>query len=324
MNNANNHKCSNCGAILKSDKKGQTYKCEYCKLEFNLDNNKIDVYICQKCGSEILSDINNEITSCIYCNNKEISKNKLGKDFDPEYIIPFKTTKNDVIREFKKLYKRNWLIPVTLRNIKEIRGMYVPSYIYNFDSTGEVEFECETFSTWVSGGYRYTKKDKHKIIRAGNMSFENIPVVGSKKIENDIISSIEPFGYKELKEFNSSYLFGFLSEKYNIPFEESINIVTDKAKTYFIKEMENNIKNYNKISETDSSINIYNYKSSKVLLPVWFLNIIYKDKIYTLTMNGQTGKIVGDIPKNISKVIFIWIGLFIIVSILLLIFQVII
>ena len=331
MNDANDYKCSKCGAILKLDKGIQTFKCEHCKTECNLDSlnsienssNGIGVYTCQKCGSEMLSNINNEITSCIYCNNDEILKNKLGKDFNPEYIIQFKTTKNDVIKEFKKLYKKNLLIPLTLANIKEIRGMYVPSYIYNFDSTGEVEFECEFSSTWVSSGYRYTKKDKYKIIRAGNMSFQNIPVIGSKKMENDIIKSIEPFDYKELKEFNSSYLLGFLSEKYNVSVEDSINLVTDKAKTYFIEEMKKNIKDFNKITETDSSINIYNYMSSKVLLPVWFLNVNYKGKIYKFAMNGQTGKMLGDIPKNIIKVIFMWLGLFIIISFLLLIFQVI-
>ena len=75
--------------------------------------------------------------------------------------------------------------------------------------------------------------------------------------------------------------------------------------------------------EIDNSINLYNYKSSKVLLPVWFLSVNYKGKTYTFVMNGQTGKIVGDVPRKISKIIFIWLVLFINISILLLIFQVI-
>ena len=41
--------------------------------------------------------------------------------------------------------------------------------------------------------------------------------------------------------------------------------------------------------------------SNYVLLPVWVLNIKYKDKIYRFSMNGQTGKYVGEIPVDTKK-----------------------
>ena len=37
------------------------------------------------------------------------------------------------------------------------------------------------------------------------------------------------------------------------------------------------------------------------MLPVWLLSKKYKDKIYTFAMNGQTGKIVGELPIDKSK-----------------------
>ena len=40
------------------------------------------------------------------------------------------------------------------------------------------------------------------------------------------------------------------------------------------------------------------------------LNVKYKDKIHTIAMNGQTGKMVGNIPVDIKKAIFMWILLF--------------
>ena len=32
------------------------------------------------------------------------------------------------------------------------------------------------------------------------------------------------------------------------------------------------------------------------LLPVWLLTTRYQDKVYTFAMNGQTGKMVGNLP----------------------------
>ena len=42
-------------------------------------------------------------------------------------------------------------------------------------------------------------------------------------------------------------------------------------------------------------------------MPVWILNYNYKGKIHTFAMNGQTGKIVGKLPKSFGK-IAAWFG----------------
>lgn len=31
-------------------------------------------------------------------------------------------------------------------------------------------------------------------------------------------------------------------------------------------------------------------------MPVWVMKVEYKDKIYRFAMNGQTGKLVGELP----------------------------
>lgn len=336
MNNVLDHKCPNCDAILKFNPKKQNWECDYCRSEFNLDHLdkkqkldekndiEIDLYICNNCGAEIIADVNTSATSCIYCNNTAILKNKLEGIFNPDYIIPFKTTKDDAINSFKKLTKGKFLMPKAFnmkKNIKDISGIYVPFWIYDLDSTGVIEARCENVSEWKSGDYEYVKTDEYKVIRGGNISFKNIPVDGSKKFQNDVMNSIEPYDYKDLKEFDYSYLSGFLSEKYDISKEDSIKEANDRAKNSFIEEMKNNIRGYDSKVVTDSSINLYNSKSSYVLLPVWFLNIKYKDKFYPFAMNGQTGKIVGDIPVDVKRTIFIGIGLFLGTFIILLIIS---
>ena len=36
-------------------------------------------------------------------------------------------------------------------------------------------------------------------------------------------------------------------------------------------------------------------------MPVWVLNLKYKDQIYHFAMNGESGKLVGEIPVSKSK-----------------------
>ena len=335
MNNAIDHKCPNCAAVLKFNPHGGNWKCEYCKSEFNLEQlnsyeekNKqeekevkgiisedgFDVYTCNNCGASIVVDPNVSTTSCVYCKNTAILKDKLHGDFNPNYVIPFRYTKEDAIAAFKKLGKGKPLMPKAFnikKNIKEISGVYIPFWLYDFDAAGEINADCKRITTWRSGNYRYTKTDTYLATRGGNMQFEKVPVDGSKRFPNDVMNSIEPFDYNDLKKFDYSYLSGFLSEKYDMASDEVINEAINRAKNTFIDEMKKDIRGYNTVIPTTNSINLNNTKKLYVLLPVWMLNVKYKDKIHTIAMNGQTGKMVGNIPIDVKKAILMWILIFI-------------
>lgn len=334
MNNAIDHKCPNCDAVLKFNPHGGNWKCEYCRSEFNLDDlNKyeekqkkeekqvqkvtneegLDVYTCNNCGASIVVDPNVSTTSCVYCKNTAILKDKLHGEFNPNFVIPFKHTKEDAVVAFKKLGKGKPLMPKAFnikKNIKEITGIYIPFWLYDFDAAGEMNADCKRITSWRSGNYRYTKTDTYLVTRGGNMNFEKVPVDGSKRFPNDIMNSIEPFDYNELKTFNYSYLSGFLSEKYDMTSDEVIEEAITRAKNSFIEEMKKDIRGYNTVIPTTNSINLNNTKKQYVLLPVWMLNVKYKDKIHTIAMNGQTGKMVGNIPVDVKKAIFMWILIF--------------
>ena len=47
-----------------------------------------------------------------------------------------------------------------------------------------------------------------------------------------------------------------------------------------------------------SSVRIQNGKSKYALYPVWLLNTKWNGKDYTFAMNGQTGKMAGDLPLD--------------------------
>lgn len=329
MNNTLDHKCPNCNAVLKFNPHGQNWKCEYCSSEFDLKQleeyeektgktlekeapikkGDLDVYICKNCGAQIVADPNVSTTSCVYCKNTAILKDKLQGEFSPNYVIPFRKTKEDAIEAFMKLKKGRILTPKAFNNknnIKEMSGIYIPFWLYDYNANGIIEADCKRITSWTSGNYRYTKTDIYKATRGGSVAFENIPVDGSKRFQNDIMNSIEPFDYKDIKDFNYSYLSGFLSEKYDVSMEEAKTDSVERAKQSFKNQMVKDIRGYDSVSVSSSNINLEDLKNSYALLPVWMLNIKYKDKIYTFAMNGQTGKMIGNIPIDKLKAVVIW------------------
>lgn len=348
------HKCPNCAAVLKFNPTTQNWKCEFCKGEFTLEQIKtseekygkkleqediitekdkqgMKIYKCNNCGANIIMSKNTSATSCIYCKNTAIIKDNLVDEFSPSMVIPFKKTKEEAINEFVKIGKGKPLMPKVFsdkKNIEEMSGIYIPFWIFDYNSVSDAVFDTSRVKTWASGNYRYTKTDKYKVNISGNMEFDKIPVDGSVRFQDDIMNSIEPFDYNELKEFNYSYLSGFLAEKYDVKSEDAETIARKRAENSSLDELRQQVNSsgYSTVINSSKNININLESKEYILLPVWMLNIKYKDKIYTFAMNGQSGKLVGDIPvdkkKAVLTAVLIFFGSFIILTLINLVIRV--
>lgn len=332
------HKCPNCAAVLKFNPHGQNWKCEYCSSEFNReqideyeekrgnvieentetvklekDQNGMDIYSCPNCGAQIIAEENTTATFCVYCKSTAILKNKLVGDFSPSKVIPFFKTKEDAINAFNNIKKGRPFAPKEFndkKNIEEMTGVYIPFWTYDIQANGFVQADAKRVKSWVAGDYRITQTDTYLAIREGNMVFNKIPVDGSVRFDNAIMNSIEPFEYKDLTEFSHSYLSGFLAEKYDVDGDAAMKDADERAKNSTTDVLKGSIGGYTSVMITNANHNLNLLNKEYILLPVWMLNIKYQDKMYTFAMNGQTGKMVGNIPIDKKKAIIWWIAIF--------------
>ena len=341
---AMDHKCPSCTAPLPFNPTLQKWRCEYCGKSYTLmeleeyekkENSKsninnendyktidFDVYQCSNCGAEILTDENTTATFCVYCGNSAIIKSRLKGMLRPEKIIPFKKTKQDAINAFLKFKKGKLFTPNDFdkkENIEKITGVYIPFWLYDFYVDGSVNATAQKIRTWSSGDYIYKKIDTFSVSREGNMEYDKVPADSSTNFDDDIMDSIEPFDYSELLDFNESYLSGFLSEKYDVTKEDAIKRAIARVTNSTVDKLKSTIVGYNSVQILNQNVNHKCNDSNYVLLPVWMLNINYKGKIRKFAMNGQTGKMIGDIPidnvKRIKWSIFVYIFSFIVLFI---------
>lgn len=316
-----NHKCPNCDAVLKFNPSEQNWKCEFCNSVFNKEQitiaekkNEItsdskknvladyNLYTCSSCGAQIIADENTSATSCIYCKNTAILRNKLIGEFKPDKIIPFSKTREDAINVFTKFSKGKPLAPPTFtnkNNIQELKGIYIPFWLYDYDVHGRLNGNYTKTFVWSSGSTQYRKVDIYKVEKEATMSFYKIPVDGSIRFDNHIMNSIEPFDYNALEDFHHSYLSGFFAEKYDVDSNTAQYDALSRSYTSATKKLSEGIML--SIENTNHTANLK--KCEYALLPVWLLNIKYNNKIYTFAMNGQTGKMTGKIPVDRKKVI---------------------
>lgn len=333
------HKCINCGAVLKFSPHTQTWDCEYCKSVFTKEQieenekkrgieeltqdsepNKVenvsgmDEYICPNCGAQIIADENTSATFCIYCKNTAIIRNKLIGEFNPSKIIPFYKTKEDAINKFLGLTKGKPLAPrcfTSKKNIAEIRGVYVPFWLFDYELKGSIKM----LGTKVTQNYiddaTYVKTDTYSIHKEANVSFDKIPVDGSMRLDNTIMNAIEPYFYDKLQNFNHSYLSGFYAEKYDVDSNTAEYDALKRVYTSTTNIMKRENENYYSLNVISTNHAHTRTNCEYVLLPVWLLNIKYNNKLYTFAMNGQTGKIAGDIPLDKKRAVIYSITIFV-------------
>ena len=55
---------------------------------------------------------------------------------------------------------------------------------------------------------------------------------------------------------------------------------------------------YTDVTVKSRSISCTKGRIKYALLPVWLLNLKYKDRIYHFAVNGQTGKVTGELPVD--------------------------
>ena len=150
------------------------------------------------------------------------------------------------------------------------------------------------------------------------MKFDRIPVDGSTHFEDDLMNTIEPFNYDEMVDYNHAYLSGFLAEKYDVDSSKGEEVAKKRAEETIKNTFLESIKGYASTVIKNSNINNTIDNIEYVLLPVWMVNVKYKDKYYTFAMNAQTGEFIGDIPISKERAILFGIGIFLVIALIVL------
>ncbi len=333
-------KCPCCGGSLEFDQKSQNVVCPYCDSHFTNEDLKaytdelasdkqeetawdesrvqaytneemkgMKIYSCDSCGGEIIVEETTTSTKCPYCGNNLLVSKQLSGDLKPNYVIPFKNDKETVKANLKKFFKKKPLLPGSFSKdnvIEEIKSLYVPFWIFDADVHGKVRFKGEKYRSWSDSEYDYEETEYYSIIRGGDIAFDRVPVDGSSKMDDKLMESIEPYDFQEAQEFNVTYLAGFAADRYDVDKSVTFNRATQRFREGTIQAFQKDIHGYSNVTVQDSNIQLSNTNASYALYPVWILNTKWKDKPFRFAVNGQTGKVAGNLPISVGKAILFY------------------
>ncbi len=340
-NTSVSYQCPNCSAPLSFIPGNKKITCEYCGTEFEVaaieemfagkrelaarteeaqaakwdtqnagdkwsadEAAALKALTCSSCGAELVCDENTMATECVYCGNPTMIPKRFDGNLKPDLVIPFKKSKADAVAALKKFYEGHYLLPsnFTANNrVEAIQPMYVPFWLFDSSITAQAEFRAEKIHRYETASEVVIETQVFNCQRAGKMSFEKIPVDGSKKMDDTYMESIEPFDYSELVPFATAYLTGYLADKYDVPAETCAPRADKRVENSAISVLRSSVKNFDNVDMQSSAVVKDVGKVLYALVPVWILTTRYEDKPYTFMMNGQTGKVVGSLPYDSGK-----------------------
>ena len=267
-------------------------------------------FVCNSCGARVVTDKNTSATFCAFCGSPAMVGQRLTNEFRPQYMIPFKVSRQKAEEAFLKWAGRGKWTPfgfVSKENVKKLTGLYVPFWLFNIKAHIDVEGTAEDVS--YSGDKQITAH--YEITRKGDVEWKNIPLDGETRIDDKLMEAIEPFNFANMIPYDYDYIPGFYADRYDQDAQALAKRATDRGIAGMDQVIKKSIgKKYDRHKITKNRSTITSMAANYALLPVWFMSYKYHNQMYYFAMNGQTGEVAGKVPvSTVKKTAFFFIVL---------------
>lgn len=351
--------CVNCGAELLYAPGTTELQCNYCghtetitPEEDSFEELELKPYLeelgalshsevismlqCKNCGANQHIEENYKSLHCVYCSMPLIIEDQQKEEWIlPGALVPFQLTKEKSHAIFQQWVAKLWFAPSKLKKAaldpEKTKGLYVPFWTFDAQlyatytgQRGDYYYVSVPYTT-TENGKTVTRTRQERRTRwspaSGNINgfIDDTLIKASKQRSGVIPKKVARWDLKALTAFDSSYLAGFVTEKYTIALKDG-HIASNKeaeriAHRWVCRDIGGDTQ---RVSSLNMSLSQETFKH--ILLPVYISAYAYKGKRYNFFVNGQTGTLSGQRPWSFWKIFFL--VLFIIVVVVGIIFAV--
>jgi hypothetical protein len=233
-----------------------------------------------------------------------------------------------VREQIRRWYASKWFAPSALKVralIDTVHGLYIPYWTFDaqvhcpwWAEAGHYYYTTETYTD--NQRRRQTRQVRH--VRWEPASgvidhvFDDEPVPATHGVDLSLLRGVEPFPTADLVPYDTAYLSGFVVEHYRV-------VLIDAAKQSQ-DEMRRQVERMCAAAvpgDTHRNLRIAPEFSGQtfkhILVPVWLLAYTYGTRRYQVVVNGYTGRIAGQYPKSVWKILFVTLVILVIVLLVL-------
>jgi DNA-directed RNA polymerase subunit RPC12/RpoP len=325
--------CPNCGAHLRFDVAARALRCQHCGTERPLPGKPHpptwlglppDLSIpeaqqepagkealrCRSCGAVTDLSIRTASLSCPFCGSPQVVREKAGSFLiPPRAIIPFELDQPAAEQALRDWLGQGWHRPTDLpqkAELLDLHGVYLP--FWAFKGLGVVSYRVENF------GYSCLPPVESP---RQHVPVHDVLLPASFSLGREVLRQVEPYNLEAALAFRPEYLAGWPAEVYQLALADAAM----EAQIRMSQESRTKAEVLAPVmADTDHLDAEYagwgRYGGSRVthqrpdfctvqldsflhlMLPVWLGAYRYRGQTYSFAVNGQTGKVGGEVPRS--------------------------
>ncbi|HLL03796.1 MAG TPA: hypothetical protein VK539_24645 [Myxococcaceae bacterium] len=276
---------------------------------------------CQSCGAQLVVADTLRTTVCPYCAAPSVVERPPAPERPPPtFALGFVQTP-DKAKELARqhLLRRSFWAPSSVRNasVQELRGIYVPSWLYSAlaesqysAEIGENYTETQTYTTTENGRTvtktRQVTKTEWRSLQGRHTEYvPDVLVSASSGLPNEELEGIEPFDLRALRRYHDALVAGWITEEPSLTQPQCLAQARAEVESVVKKRLSSFMPG-DSHRGLSFSTRFHNEALVVCLVPVWVLALRHDAKKPPLRflVNGQTGKVHGRIPVSWVKVLF--------------------
>lgn len=270
---------------------------------------------CQQCGATVDVAENTLSTTCAFCDSPLVDSDAAREPVDQ--IVPFEVPRDRASGLLASFLQDSWMAPESVRRATrpdELRNVFVPFYAY--DAVARTRFSArvgiywyrtETYTTFVDGKpvtrtRQVRETDWHPFQGTHARRWLDHLVSASRGLPEVEANELEPFDLGRAIEFAPAATAGVEAEHPTVPKEAAHSTAVHE-----LQQLEHRTiagghlpgDTHDRL-KTSSEIDVEGIRL--VLMPVWIAVFSGPKGPIRLLVNGQTGEVVGDVPRSWWKI----------------------
>ena len=285
-------------------------------------------YDCPNCGAGVMIESTALSTMCAFCDTSLVPSSSTTPH--PDLIAKFVITRHAAAQRLSAYLAGAWFLAPSLKRCTsptELNGVYVPFWL--LDASVQSSYQASIGIHWQDTE-RYTTTENGKTVvktrtvtrtdwhpLSGEVGFEELNhlVCGSTGIPRTESSALEPFDVGQCLPYESVHHAGWVAERFTLAPSEGAQQAAASLRERLSQKLRSFLPgDEHRDVRFSSQIEILNERT--VLLPIWTAVYTHKGSPLRLLVNGQTGEVVGALPRDWLRItlvlcsIFLMVGLF--------------
>jgi hypothetical protein len=272
---------------------------------------------CQSCRAVMVFSADRVGQNCEFCGSPAlVDYQEIKSPIRPQGVLPFRVDRNKVRDDIRGWWRSKWFAPGRLARtamVDTVHSLYIP--YWTFDARVHCPWEAEAgYHYYVnvegrdSKGNRVVRQEQRTRWEPAHgeidHAFDDDPVPGTQGLPMDLLRQVEPFPTQEVVPYDTAFLSGHVVEHYKVVLIEAAERSQQQMHAALERLCAAQVP-----GDTHRNLRIFPAFSGRtfkhVLVPVWLLAYNYRAKAFQVIVNGYTGKIAGNYPISIWKVLLV-------------------